>query len=179
MIQIQLQETIGFLNNFVRQNTFISVMILAVLGNIFTDLLKKFMFYILTSTRFIAIETGKGISNLKTRNLEKLLKTYKEDIIKVEKVKNNNQVVYNELIRDLYYCVGLFIILLIFYLIIIKSNNDILFYSFLGASSRTLFSIFAIIYYNSSLFENAKKFDKYKLRKEKKINLIENILTKQ
>jgi len=41
-----------------------------------------------------------------------------------------------------------------------------------------LFSIFTIVYYNNSLFENAKNFDKYRLRKEKKINLIEKILSK-
>ena len=58
------------------------------------------------------------------------------------------------------------------------NGHNLFFYGFLGASARTLFSIFTIVYYNNSLFENAKNFDKYKLRKEKKINLIEKILSK-
>jgi len=178
VIQTQIQETLDFLNDFVRQNTFISVMILAVVGNILTDFFKKMMFYFATSTKYVAKETGKGISNLNRKNLENLLKTYKEDIVKVEKVKNNDKETYNELIRDLYYCLGLFIILIVFYLIIERVDNNLFFYGFLGASVRTLFSIFAIVYYNNSLFENAKNFDKYRLRKEKRINLIEKILSK-
>lgn len=175
---MQFQEIFNYLNNFVRQNTFISVIILAIVGNILTDLFKKFIFYAATSTKFIAKETGKGISSLNKRNLENLLETDKEDIIKVEKIKNNDQESYNELIRDLYYCLGLFVFLIILYLIVIKVDNDILFYGFLGASARTLFSIFAIIYYNNSLFENAKRFEKYKSRKEKRIKLIESIINK-
>ena len=64
--------------------------------------------------------------------------------------------------------IGLFITLIVFYLIIEKVDNNLFFYGFLGASARTLFSFFAIVYYNNSLLENAKNFDKYRLRKEKK-----------
>ena len=64
------------------------------------------------------------------------------------------------------------------FILYLINGHNLFFYGFLGASARTLFSIFTIVYYNNSLFENAKNFDKYRLRKEKKINLIEKILSK-
>ena len=38
--------------------------------------------------------------------------------------------------------IGLFITLIVFYLIIEKVDNNLFFYGFLGASARTLFSFF-------------------------------------
>ena len=173
-----ISEVLDFLNKFARENTFFSLIILAICGNIITDLLKKLMFFMATSTKFLAIKTGKGISKWNKNNLEFLLKDYREDIVKVEKIKNNEQSMYNELIHDLYYCLTLFFTMIILYLIVLKLDNPLFFYGLLGASARRLFSIFAITYYNNSLFVNARNFEKYKKNKENKIELIENILNK-
>jgi len=68
--------------------------------------------------------------------------------------------------------------MIISYLIVVKIDNLGVYYGFLGISSRYLFSIFAIILYNNSLFENAKNFDRYEQKKIAKINRLKNILNK-
>jgi hypothetical protein len=175
---VHLNEVLDFLNKFARENTFFSIIILAIAGNIITDLFKKLMFFLATSTKLLARKTGKGISKWNKNNLELLLKKYREDIVKVEMIKNNEQLMYNELIHDLYYCLTLFFTMIILYLIVLKLDNPLFFYGLLGASARSLFSIFSITYYNNSLFENARNFEKYKKKKENRIKLIENILNK-
>ncbi|MFN7120170.1 MAG: hypothetical protein ACK4TA_25495, partial [Saprospiraceae bacterium] len=163
---MQFNHIIELLDKFARENTFFSILILAILGNLLYDIFKRFMYYIAISTKNVAKSTRKGISKWNRRNIEFLIKNYKEDIIKVEKVKNNEQEIYYKLLYDIYRNLLMFFTMLIFYFIILKLDNPIIFYAFFGASSRYLISIFASIYYNTTLFENAKSFEKYKLKKE-------------
>lgn len=122
---MQFNEVLDYLNKFARENTFPSIIILAIVGNIITDLFKKLMFFLATSTKFLASKTGKGISKWNKNNLENLLATYRDDISKVEKIKNNEQSMYNELIQDLYYCLTLFFTMIILYLIVLKLDNPL------------------------------------------------------
>ncbi|SHG65681.1 hypothetical protein SAMN05443549_105252 [Flavobacterium fluvii] len=173
---MQFNIIIDTLDKFARENTFLSMMILAILGNLLYDIFKKLMYYTAVSTKNATKSTGKVISKWNRKNIEYLIKNYKEDIIKVEKVKNNEQVMYYELLHDLHHNLLMFFTILILYFIVLKLDNPILFYGLLGASSRYLISIFASIYYRNTLFENARNFDKYKLKKEKRILLLEKIL---
>lgn len=175
---MELNTIIETLNKFARENTFFSILILAVAGNLLTEVFKKVLYYTASSTKNIAKETGKGISKWNRNNFEFLLKNYREDILKVEKVKNKDHEIYLELIKDLYHCLTLFFVMLILYLIVLKLDNPLFFYGLLGASTRSLFSIFAITYYNNGLFENARNFEKYRQKKERKIKQLENILNK-
>ena len=173
-----LYNIIETLDKFARENTFLSMMILAIIGNLLYDIFKKIMYYIAISTKNVAKSTGKGISKWNRKNIENLIQNYKEDIAKVEKVKNKDAETYYELLHDIYHNLLIFFILLIVYLIVLKLDNPIYFYGLLGSSSWYFISIFSSIYYNNSLFENTRNFEKYKLKKEKRIQLLERILEK-
>lgn len=175
---MELNNLIEILNRFARENTFFSILILAVAGNLLTEIFRKILYYIATSSKKIATETGKGISKWNRHNIESLIKSYKMDILKVEKVKYKSQDIYFDLVQDLYHCLTLFFIMVILYLIVLKLDNPGFFYGLIGASARSLFSIFAITYYNNSLFENAKNFEEYRQKKERKIIQLESILRK-
>lgn len=175
---MQFNTIIETLDKFARENTFLSLMILAVLGNLLSDIFKKLIYYLAVSTRSVAKSTGKGISKWNRKNIEDLIKRYKDDIVKVEKVKNKDQDTYYELINDLYRNLLFFFIMLVLYLIVIRLNNPFAFYGLLGSGLRYPISIFASIYYNTTLFENARNFDNYKLKKENRIKLLEGVLEK-
>lgn len=167
---------IKILDKFARENTFLSMMILAILGNLLYDIFKKLMYYIAVSTKYAAKSTGKGISKWNKKNIQNLIQNYKYDIVKVEKVMNNEQEIYIELLYDLYDNILLFFIILLMYFIVLKLENPFFFYALLGSSSRYLISIFASIYYNTTLFKNARNFDNYKIKKQKRIKLLERML---
>ena len=175
---MQFNYIIETLDKFARENTFLSLMILAIIGNLLYDIFKKIMYCIAVSTKNVAKSTGKGISKWNRKNIENLINNYKEDIVKVEKVKNKDKEMYYELLHDIYHNLLMFFIMLILYLFVLRLDNPLYFYGFLGSSLRYLISIFASIYYNNSLFENTRNFEKYKLKKEKRIQLLEKILEK-
>lgn len=164
------------LDTFARENTFLSLMIMALLGNLLTDVFKKLVYYIAISTKHAVKSTGKNISNWNRKNIVQLIINYKADLVKVEKVLNRDQEFYYELLHELYHNLLMFFTMLILYFILLKLVDPILFYGALFASARHVFSILASIYYNTTLFENARNFDKYKLKKEKRIIVLEEML---
>jgi len=56
---MKLNELINFLNDFARDNTFFSIVIIAIIANLSTELFKRLFFVISTSTKFLAKNTGK------------------------------------------------------------------------------------------------------------------------
>lgn len=169
---------IDTLDKFARENTFLSVMILAIIGNLLYDIFKKMMYYLAISTKNVAKSTGEGITNWNRKNIENLINSYKENIVKVEKVKNKDIDTYYKLLHDVYHNILIFFVCIFLYFIVLKLKNPIYFYALLGSSSRYLISIFSSIYYNNSLFVNSQNFENYKLKKEKKIQLLESVLEK-
>jgi hypothetical protein len=173
---MEFNEIIKVLNDFARENTFFSILIIAVLGNFLTAWLKGVLYFSAIFSKKYFKKAGSGISNWSTKNLENLLKKYREDLSKVERLKNNDHVLYSELVKDLYYCLNQLFLILILLIMGSKFGSHLFFYGLLGASSLFIYSIIAIIYYNNSLFENAKNFDKYTEKKRKKISRLESIL---
>lgn len=175
---MDLNHIVENLNSFAKQNTFASILILAVLGNFLTEIFKKTLYYLATKTKTVALSTGKEISKWSIKNTEFLISHYKEEITRVEKIKNNDKSEFFNLLENLYNNFIFFFFILVLYLILQKIDNQLYFYGFLGASARLLFQIISNTIYNYSLFEKAKNYEKYKSKKESRILLLENILNK-
>lgn len=177
---MEFNEIIKVLNDFARENTFFSIIILAVLGNFLTAWLKGVLYFLAIFSKKYFSKAKSGMSNWSRKNLENLLKKYREDLNKVERLKNNDQVLYLELVKDLYYCLNQFFLFFFLFLIFLilgsKFGNHLFFYGLLGASSKFIYSIIATIYYNNSLFENARNFEKYNDNQRKKIARLEDNL---
>ncbi len=175
---MQFNITIEALDRFARENTFLSLMILAILGNLLYDVFKKLMYFFAVFTKYIAKSTGRSISKWNIKNIEYLIKNNKEDIANVEKVIKKDPNTYYKLLHELYNNLSILFIIIIINFIVLRLDNPIVFYSVLGSTLRYLISIFASIYYNTSLFENANNFNNYKEKKEKRIKLLERLLEK-
>jgi uncharacterized membrane protein YbhN (UPF0104 family) len=176
---MDLNNIIENLNSFARQNTFLSILILAILGNFLTEIFKKLLYYFATKTKTVASSTGRQISKWSLKNIEFLIGHYKEEIIRVEKIKNNDKSEFFTLLETLYNNFILFFLILVLYLALQKVDNQLYFYGFLGASAKLLFQILSNTVYNHSLFEKAKNYEKYKTKKENRILQLENILNRK
>lgn len=170
------KNIIGDLDNFARDNSFLSIIILGILGSLLYDILKKiFRFFLLKSITGLR-NTTKKISKKAYKNTQYLLEHYKEELKTVEKLKENDKEVLTTLLGELYNIFLWIIILIVFCLLIDKFSSDYAFYGFLGSSSTIVLGIIHQLFYNSQLFQKAKKFDSYKIRVQKRISLIESIL---
>lgn len=173
---MSLEHVIEYLDKFARNNSFLSIIIIGLFGSFLYDVLKKiFRFFLFRSINGIK-NTTKKLSKKAYENTQYLLDHYKEELDTVEKLKENDKKVLADLLGDLYSNFFLIIILIICFLLIDKFTSNFAFYGFLGSSSTIVFRIVYQLYYNSQLFEKAKKFEVYKIKIQKRISKIEELL---
>lgn len=175
---MDITQLIENLNSFARQNTFLSIVILAILGNFLTKILEKLFFYFATKTKTVISATGQQVSNWSIKNTEYLVGHYKDEVDRVEKIKNYEKSEIYFLLEALYNNIIFIFLIFVIYLIIEKTDNHVLFYGFLGSSSWLLFKVIANTIYNHSLFEKAKNYERYKAKMEKKITRLEKLLSR-
>lgn len=176
---MNINNVIETLNSFARQNTFLSILILAILANFLTEIFKKLLYFFAIKTKTVASSTGRQISKWSLKNIKFLIGHYKEEIIRVEKIKNGDKSELFNLLETLYDNFVLFIFILVLYLAFQKIDNQLYFYIFLGSSAKLFFQILSNTVYNHGLFEKAKNYEKYKTKKENRILQLENILNRK
>ena len=159
----------NWLNEFARQNTFLSLIILAIVGNFAYDIFKKLMFFILTK---VSSQTSKTAQ----KNIKYFVNHYTEEIERVEKIKLSDPSELYELLESLYNNVILIIFMLISYLITVRINDGYWFYSFLLVSSSMMFRLIANTIYNHGLMLKAKRFDSYKQKMLNKISRLNKLI---
>lgn len=173
---MNIDQIFSGLDKFARNNSFLSIIILGIIGSFIYDVIKKtFRFFLLRSINGLK-NTSKKLSKKKYENVKYLLEHYTQELEMVEKLKNNDKTILSKLIEDLYSNIVLIIILIIFLLLIDKFGSNYAFYGFLGASSIMVIRIVYQLYYNSQLFEKVKKFESYKMKIKKRTTRIEEIL---
>ena len=157
-----MSETINFLDEFIKQNAFVSMLLGGILCNFIYEFLKKTSFHIIKfSIKRVSVNTKK--------NIEKLIKIYSEELEEVRKLYNNTQWAQLNLIDSLYRNILYSILLLFIFLLINKFSSNLFFYSFLGASISLIFNIIKDIIYNYRIIQKSKDFINYENKISSKI----------
>ena len=94
-------------------------------------------------------------------NINFLAKHYKEELETIKKLSENNKGELLNLLDQTYKFFGYLFILATAFLIIDKINNNILFYSFLGASTSLTIKLIAGLIYNYKLIQKSKNIKHY------------------
>lgn len=160
-----------WLDEFARQNTFLSILILAVVGNLVYDIIKKLA--VIFWTKF-SLQASRNAQ----KTLQFLLKHYTEEIERVERIKSKDPGEILELLEILYSNVRIFFVTLVLYLIALRLNDGRWFYSFLFVTSGMMFKIVANSVYQYGLIRKAKKFEMYKQETMNKILKLSNRISK-
>lgn len=176
---MSFEQILNHLDSFARENTFLSIVLLAIIGNLLTEYVKKIIRNVFLFSLNRIKSSGKKISERSYKNTEYLIKHYIEELKIVEDLMNSEPKIIKKLLEELYSNIAFIIGVIIIYLFAGLFDSPYWFYGFLGASSTILFKSVYTIYYNTRLFEKAQNFDPYKERTEKRIIKIQQILNKR
>tara|TARA_R110002051_G_C8488529_1_gene462800 strand:+ start:72 stop:569 length:498 start_codon:yes stop_codon:yes gene_type:complete len=159
------------LENFARENIILSGIIIGIITNVISYLLKTVSLSILKiSTRYA--------KNVNEKNSEKIVESYQSDIEKIKNLKNKDAESILNITHTLYNNTLLLISFIVIYLILDKITNRTLFLGILIGSSWTFIRVFANTFYNMRLIEKSKKYKKYKKKIECKIDFWKSISKK-
>jgi len=174
MIFIKLIDN---LNDFAKENTFLSLIILAIIGNLATDLVKNVFINLIYRNSIRLISKGrKAISNSAKNNINFLIRHYENNLASVESIKNQNKTVIIKLLEDVYFNLSLLLILVVILLIIYKVSNPTMFYGLLGGGAITLFRLIYNSVHTMSLFRQARNYEQYRITITKKISSLKSAL---
>lgn len=165
-------EIIKHLDEFIRQNAFISMLIGGVLCNFTYEVLKK-------SSLFLLKISAKKVALNHKKSIEKLIKIYSDELEYVKSLHNNSNEAILDLIDSLYKNILYSIYLLVIFFIINKTDNIIFFYSFLGSSITLIFGILKSLIYNYKIILKAKDFTNYSNIINRKIEKLISLKEKQ
>jgi len=175
---MSFEQIINHLDSFARENTFLSIVLLAIIANLLTGLIKKIFRQIFLYTLNRIKTSGKKLSECSYKNTAYLKKHYIEEIKLVEELKKSKPKIIGKLLEDMYSNFVFIIVFIVLYFLVKLFDSPYFFYGLFGASSTMLFKSVYLIYYNTRLFEKAQNFDSYKQKTEKRIEKIQQLLNK-
>lgn len=173
---MNIDELTTYLNSFARENSFLSIILIAIIANLLYDITKKTFRYIFYYTIKLIKNSGKKITEQTYKNIQNLIDYYTNEINSVKNIKEYNQKELLSLLESLYTNILYLIAFAVLYFTMKLMDSPYWFYGLLGASSTMLFNTFYTIYNNTRLFEKAKNFNSYKLMMEKRINKLNQLL---
>jgi hypothetical protein len=167
-----MSELIKFLDEFIKQNTFISMILGGILCNFIYEIFKNLSLYLIKiSVKKVSINNEK--------NIEQLISIYTEELEEVKNLYQNTQGAQLNLIESLYRNILYSFLIIIIFFTINKFGNNLFFYAFLGSSISLIFRIFSNLIYNYKLILKSKDFENYNIKINSKIENLISLLSKQ
>lgn len=90
-----MRSVINTLNEFAKENSFLSLIALAIIGNLATDIFKKISLYLI-------INLAKRTDKWSVKKVNILIDLYEKEIERVEKIKNKDPNELSMLVENLY-----------------------------------------------------------------------------
>ncbi|MGK0308334.1 MAG: hypothetical protein ACI8RP_001294 [Urechidicola sp.] len=159
------------LENFARENIILSGIIIGIITNIISYLLK-------TISLFFLRITARYAKNVNEKNSNKIVESYQSDIAKIRNLKNKDSESILNITHTLYNNTLILISFIVIFLVLDKITDRTLFLGILIGSSWTFIRVFANTFYNMRLIEKSKKYKKHKNKIENKIDFWKSISKK-
>ena len=160
--------TLKYIEDFLQDNSLYSVLVVALVLNIFYDIIKKTFFFFL-------FQANKKSRNWAVKNVNLLRKYYKNELKNVKLLVEQDFNLAFKIINDLFRSIFYISLLIILISIIDFYGNKLLMYCFLGSATPYFIFVFISLIVNFRIVQNAKRFDLYEDKMKTRIKELKSI----
>jgi|TARA_B110000240_G_scaffold33507_1_gene36278 hypothetical protein len=166
-----LENILTWLNDFIRENSLTSVILVSFVLSIIYDLLKKLFF---VGIKYTVTKTNRW----SLKNIEFLINHHKDELKSLKNISENKNGELLKITENTFKYIFFILIFAIALLFIDKLGSNLFFYSFLGASTSLIIKIIASLIYDYKLVQKSKKIEFYEKKIKKRIKVLKEIIKK-
>jgi hypothetical protein len=168
------------LDRWVTESPFLSAILLAVIGNLFTEFFKKIYRLFIWRLKSSSFNLGTKFSEWSKKNIEWIINYYEEEIKQVENLALNSKNESFEVLITLYNSsMAIFIIVVVWimwYLFLRDLHSNVILYASIAITARLTFRWLSQVISNLNLLKKAGSIENYKKRTQMKINSYKKLL---
>ena len=172
-----MENFIKYIDDYIKNDTLTAGLITSLLFAVIYDILKYYFFKFL-SYSYKNIKTApKKFKSYTFENLNWLINHYKQQLIAIKKIKNNDGQELSLIIERIYRYLSSALIIL-FLLLFINMINSKFFYAIFSLNLFPIIKIFYNLIYDYKLIKKAKNYKKAKEKLENQITELQEIMSK-